>query len=866
MKIRTPRPRIPNDLHTRTDAELIVAAQEGQKWAFVEIVSRYQATVAGVALAILRDFAASEDAAQETFLTAWKKISSIREPYKLRPWLASIARRTALGHLRRRKPSEILDAGISDVNIQSPDEAAATGDERAMVLSMLGSLPESYRLPLVLYYFEGKSTGAVAKALEISDDAARKRLSRGREMLRETMASKLESVLGRSMPTTVFTMAIAGAIGALSQSSAIAATASAAATTTSTTTSAAMATSKITLAAVAALAVVCIPLGYKTREWLEPELVSINTTQVSGISDTASSDIQAGLPDSALVAEWIRLHEKHGTGAIASPKIHAEIMGIENQFQRRALFAALAAEWAELSPKTGIVFYATVNGRDWQLDAFVNEWVKQEGWDALDEIVRLPGWQDGARYALPRIMQAMLPHMADRDPSEMALMLEKLPKPNGFWDTAVRDAMALAASKNLDYMRAVAEKIVGPNRKQTLEGVALAWSQSNGAEAFEWAKTKFEGSESTDLVRFVLTGWAEKNPVAALDRMLEIPAQSEDEHGSNTTTAGMVLSAAFEADLDTALDWLKRNPEKVSSAMIADIRGGLWDRLSADSIGILSRLRATGTLRTLMPTIQNALLNEAAVATPEILEWIHSQESDSELKRLESAAWNGLAYREPVAAVEMLNNRLKENPSASVAYAVRKLIGSSEFLDRLDRLLPIATPELQQKLLRTSFTYLDHESLTDPEKWLDRLDDLQESHRGKAVIALARAWVSRDPIDATGWLEQLPDPGERASGYETVIGQWALDDAFGASQWTVDMPVGSDRDGSALGLVKAIAKSDPNDAWKWAASISDPTPRLQAATEVIGSLAVKDPALARAMIDQANFPTDEIETLSELLK
>ena len=448
----------------------------------------------------------------------------------------------------------------------------------------------------------------------------------------------------------------------------------------------------------------------------------------------------------------------------------------------------------------------------------------------------------------------------------MALMLGKLPKPAGFWDTEVREAVALAASKNLAYVQAAAAQMEGPNRKQALEGVALAWAQSDGAAAFDWAKTEFEGSESSDLIRFVLTGWAEKDPVAALDRMLEIPAQSESELGSNTTTTGMVLSAAFEADLDTTLDWLKRNPEKVSRSMIADIGGGLWGRLSTNSIDLLSKLRTTGTLEILMPTIGNALLNEAAVAAPEILKWIHGQEKNPDLKRLESAAWSGLAYREPVATMEMLNDRLKEDPSASVDEGVRMLFNGGEFIDRLDSLLPIATPELQKKLVETSFSYLDEDNFSSPDKWIERLDSLQENRRSEAVTYLARAWGGRDPLAATRWLEQLAEPSERASGYEAVAWQWAKEDAFGASEWIVDMPEGSDRDASALGLVKTIAEDDPDDAWEWATSISGSEPRLQAATQVIRSLAAENPALAQDMVDQANLSPDEVETLSALIK
>src|SRR3954447_25368145 len=93
----------------RTDAELVVAAQRGDKRAFVEIVARHQAMVCGIALGILADFAASEDVGQEAFLTAWRKIHELREPTRLRAWLAQIARNAALGQLRSRKPHEPLD-------------------------------------------------------------------------------------------------------------------------------------------------------------------------------------------------------------------------------------------------------------------------------------------------------------------------------------------------------------------------------------------------------------------------------------------------------------------------------------------------------------------------------------------------------------------------------------------------------------------------------------------------------------------------------------------------------------------------------------------------------------------------------------
>src|SRR4026208_1451291 len=107
-----------------SDAELVHAARRGDKRAFVEIVARHQAMVCGVALGILGDLAASEDAGQEAFLTAWRELYDLREPGRLRAWLGQIARNAALGHLRRTRTHEPLEHA-HEVADQSPAPDAA---------------------------------------------------------------------------------------------------------------------------------------------------------------------------------------------------------------------------------------------------------------------------------------------------------------------------------------------------------------------------------------------------------------------------------------------------------------------------------------------------------------------------------------------------------------------------------------------------------------------------------------------------------------------------------------------------------------------------------------------------------------------
>src|SRR5687767_4984711 len=122
--------RQPNRENGASDAELVHAARRGAKRAFVEIVARHQAMVCGIAFGILGDFAASEDAAQEAFLTAWRKFHGLREPERLRAWLAQIARNAALGHLRRTRGHDELEeaAALAD-NSPTPDQAAANEEE-----------------------------------------------------------------------------------------------------------------------------------------------------------------------------------------------------------------------------------------------------------------------------------------------------------------------------------------------------------------------------------------------------------------------------------------------------------------------------------------------------------------------------------------------------------------------------------------------------------------------------------------------------------------------------------------------------------------------------------------------------------------
>lgn len=201
-----------------SDAQLWDQAGRGEFSAFEEIVKRYQNLLCSVAYSRCGDFAISEDLAQEAFWVAWSSRDSLRDPARLSAWLCGIVRNLAADVTRKRKSHREEEAADDLESIRSgeidPSETAISREEEELVRETLQAIPESYREPLVLFYRDEQSIAEVALALDLSEDAVKQRLSRGRAMLRERVASVVEGALVRTRPSVAFTMAVMAGITA----------------------------------------------------------------------------------------------------------------------------------------------------------------------------------------------------------------------------------------------------------------------------------------------------------------------------------------------------------------------------------------------------------------------------------------------------------------------------------------------------------------------------------------------------------------------------------------------------------------------------------------------------------------------------
>lgn len=201
-----------------SDAGLVTASLAGDRRAFSQIVERYQRLLCSLAYSATGQLSQSEDLAQETFIEAWRSLGDLREPEKLRAWLCGILR-FKVSRLRRSDGKEPVRraAALDEVEeIPSSDqpavELAIHKEEQAILWSALERVPELYREPLILYYREHRSIEHVAAALDLTDDAVKQRLARGRKILQEKVLAFVEGALARSTPGRIFTLMVVAAL------------------------------------------------------------------------------------------------------------------------------------------------------------------------------------------------------------------------------------------------------------------------------------------------------------------------------------------------------------------------------------------------------------------------------------------------------------------------------------------------------------------------------------------------------------------------------------------------------------------------------------------------------------------------------
>jgi RNA polymerase sigma-70 factor, ECF subfamily len=164
------------------ERDLVARIRQREPSALDELLSRHGRELHAVAFLTLRNEHDAEEAVADALLTAWRRIETLRDPDRLRPWLLAITARVALRQRRRFRPHVVS----LDVASTLPGETPAPVTELEF-RDAINRLPPRMRAAIALHAVADLPVAEVAQALGVSENTVKSQLREGRARLRVTL-------------------------------------------------------------------------------------------------------------------------------------------------------------------------------------------------------------------------------------------------------------------------------------------------------------------------------------------------------------------------------------------------------------------------------------------------------------------------------------------------------------------------------------------------------------------------------------------------------------------------------------------------------------------------------------------------------
>ena len=187
------------------DVQLIHRTLLGDDEAFSALVQKYQKSVHALVWRKVNDFHYAEEITQDTFLQAYKKLSTLKNPNQFAGWLYVIANRRCINWLNRHKPAmqSLEDTSMEEIEesaythyVAEQREAEGTKYRYEIAQRLLAKLPESERTVMTLYYLGEMTAKEISKFLGVSVNTITSRLRRARERLQQDEEVLVRETLG----------------------------------------------------------------------------------------------------------------------------------------------------------------------------------------------------------------------------------------------------------------------------------------------------------------------------------------------------------------------------------------------------------------------------------------------------------------------------------------------------------------------------------------------------------------------------------------------------------------------------------------------------------------------------------------------
>ena len=175
-----------------SNAELVRKSQFGDKAAFEQLVIRHQELVFSLAYKLTGNREMANDVAQESFIRAWKAIEKFRGDSTFSTWIYRITVNTAWTLRKKAKKHNTLNIDDTYEPIvidekKDPELVAINSDLSSVLINALDKIPIEQRIIVELKNIEGRSHKEIADYLDISVTAAKVRLHRAHQKLRQIL-------------------------------------------------------------------------------------------------------------------------------------------------------------------------------------------------------------------------------------------------------------------------------------------------------------------------------------------------------------------------------------------------------------------------------------------------------------------------------------------------------------------------------------------------------------------------------------------------------------------------------------------------------------------------------------------------------
>lgn len=200
-------------MERESDVQLIQKILSGDEAAFGVLVEKHQKSVHALAWRKVGDFHDAEEITQDTFLQVYKKLSTLKDPYKFSGWLYVIVNRLCIDWIRKKNLAiqSLEDTPVEDIekasythHVSEQSEIAISEHRREIVKKLLSKLPESERTVMTLHYLGEMTVKEISRFLGVSASAIHNRLYRARKRLQAEETSLVQEVLSSmQIPTSV---------------------------------------------------------------------------------------------------------------------------------------------------------------------------------------------------------------------------------------------------------------------------------------------------------------------------------------------------------------------------------------------------------------------------------------------------------------------------------------------------------------------------------------------------------------------------------------------------------------------------------------------------------------------------------------